>query len=355
MAEKFEEKTEQATPRRRQKAREKGETAKSKEITGVIPIWIFFLVLVFGYFMFMPFLQFFMASLERGFEVTLDKGSLVETVRTDIFQIALIVAPLFGLMLFVIAIVHFIQTGFLFSVVPLSPKLSRLNPIEGVKKIFSLNALFEAFKGIFKIIMLGLVAYLLIKSEVVNMLLLADMGIPSIAVFIHDQITMLVLASVVVLTIFAFLDFAYQRWQFDRNLRMTRHEVKEDYKEVEGDPLIRARIKSLQRDMARKRMMQDVPKADVVITNPTHLAVALKYDSSKMGAPVIVAKGANLISEKIKEIANKSGVPVFEDKPLAMALFKFDVGMEVPEALYKAVATILANVYKLKGRGNSYA
>jgi flagellar biosynthetic protein FlhB len=133
---------------------------------------------------------------------------------------------------------------------------------------------------------------------------------------------------------------------------MTKKEVKDDFKEIEGDPYIQARIRSLQREMARKRMMQEVPKADVVITNPTHFAVALKYETAKMGAPTVIAKGANLIAEKIKEIAQKNGIPVFEDKPLAKALFKLNIGQEIPETMYKAVATILANVYKLK-RGAS--
>jgi flagellar biosynthetic protein FlhB len=157
--------------------------------------------------------------------------------------------------------------------------------------------------------------------------------------------------SALVLTVFAVIDFAFQRWQFSRNLRMTKQEVREEYKEVEGSPMIKARMKSIQREMARRRMMQEVPRADVVITNPTHFAVALKYDFRKGGAPRVVAKGANIIAEKIKEIARQSGVPVFEDKPLARALFALDVNQEISEVFYKAVAAILAQVYRMKGKG----
>lgn len=353
MPEEFDERTEQATPRRRQKAREKGEIPRSRELTGIMPLWVVFLYLSFGGFMLTALLAYLRASLKRGFEVSLNDVSFVDMFRADTFQVGLMMAPFFGVMLVVIVVVHFLQTGFLISPAPLSPDINKINPIEGIKKFFSLNTIFETIKGIFKIIVLGLILYLLIKKELINLPLLVDMDIQAIAGFSFNQIRKLLLISAVVLTVFAIADFAYQRWQFERNLRMTKQEVKEEYKEVEGDPRVKARIKSLQREMARKRMMQEVPKADVVITNPTHFAVALKYDSSKMGAPTVIAKGANLIAEKIKEIANKSGIPVFEDKPLARILFKLNIGQEIPETLYRAVATILANVYKLKGKVRS--
>lgn len=348
MPEEFEERTEQATPRRRQKAREKGEIPRSRELTSIVPLWVVFLYLSFGGFMFTTLLTYLRNSLKRGFEISLNEVSFVDIFKTDTVQVGLMMAPLFGLMLLVIVIIHFLQTGFLLSPAPLSPDINRLNPISGIKKFFTLNTVFETLKGIFKVIVLGLILYLLIKRELVTVPMLVDMDMQSIVGFSFNQIKKLLLIAAIVLSVFAVADFAYQRWQYDRNLRMTKQEVKEEYKEVEGDPRVKARIRSLQREMARKRMMQEVPKADVVITNPTHFAVALKYDSSKMGAPVVVAKGANLIAEKIKEIAQKSGVPVFEDKPLARALFNLNIGQEIPEVLYRAVATILANVYKLK-------
>jgi flagellar biosynthetic protein FlhB len=350
MPEEFDERTEQATPRRRQKAREKGEIPRSRELTGIMPLWVVFLYLSFGGFMFTSLLTYLKTSLRRGFEISLNEVSFMDVFKTDTVHVALMMAPFLGLMLFVIVIVHFLQTGFLLSPAPLSPDINRINPLEGIKKFFSLNTIFETLKGVFKVVVLGLILYLLIKKELINLPLLVDMDIQSIMGFSFNQIRKLLLISAIVLTVFAVADFAYQRWQFERNLRMTKQEVKEEYKEVEGDPRVKARIKSLQREMARKRMMQEVPKADVIITNPTHFAVALKYDPSKMGAPTVVAKGANLIAEKIKEIAAKNGVPVFEDKPLARTLFKLGIGQEIPETLYRAVATILANVYKLKNR-----
>lgn len=350
MPEESDERTEPATPRRREKARQKGQVARSRELTGIVPLWIMLLYFLFGGFLLMNLLVYMQSSLQRGFEFQLTEASVGSLFRTDISQVGLMFLPIFVLMVFFIAVVHFIQTGFLVTASPLSPDLSRIDPIKGIKKFFSLNMLFEAIKGILKLIVLGAMLYLVIRTELVNLPLLVDMDVNNIAEYSFHQITRLLMIAAIVLTIFAFADFAYQNWQHERNIRMTKKEVSDDFKEVEGDPYVRARIRSLQREMARKRMMQEVPKADVVITNPTHFAVALKYDSAKMGAPTVIAKGLNLIAEKIKEIAQKNGVAVFEDKPLAKALFKLNVGQEIPETMYKAVAAILANVYKLKGR-----
>ncbi|MBI3591989.1 MAG: flagellar biosynthesis protein FlhB, partial [Nitrospirae bacterium] len=336
MPEEFDERTEQATPRRRQKAREKGEVPRSRDLTGLMPLWVVFAYFSFGGFMFTTLLSYLRTALKRGFDVSLNEVSFVEIFRADSVNAGMLMAPLFGLMLALVTAAHFLQTGFLISPAPLTPDFSKINPLQGIKKFFSLNTLFEAVKGFFKVIVLGWILYLILKNEVLHLPLLVDMDIASIAGFSYMQVKKLLLISTIVLSVFAIADFGYQRWQFERNLRMTKQEVKEEYKEMEGDPRVKARIKSLQREMARKRMMQEIPKADVVITNPTHFAVALKYDSSKMGAPTVVAKGANLVAEKIKEIAGENRVPVFEDKPLARALFKLDIGQEIPEAFYKA-------------------
>lgn len=348
MPEEFEERTEQATPRRRQKAREKGDVPRSKDLTSLMPLLAVTMYLTFGSFMLTSLLSYLRFALKRGFEVNLNDVSFVEIFRADTLQIGMIMGPLFIIILFLIAIVHFIQTDFLITAAPLSPDLSKINPIEGIKRFFSLNTLFETAKGLLKVIVLGFILYYLLKKEIVNLPYLVDMDIHNIMGFSFTQIRKLLFIAVAVLAVFAVADFAYQRWQFERKLRMSKQELKEEYKEIEGDPRVRARIKSLQRDMARKRMMQEVPKADVVITNPTHFAVALQYDPAKMSAPAVTAKGANLIAEKIKEIAQKSGVPIFEDKPLARTLYKLNLHQEIPETLYKAMAAILANVYKLK-------
>ncbi len=352
MPEQFEEKTEQATPRRREKAREKGDVPKSRELTSLLPVWTILLYLLFSGAFFSSLLTYFGSSLRRGVTMTLTETTLMDVFKADTMQMGMMMLPLFMLMLAGVLIVHFLQTGFLLSTVPLTPDLSKINPLQGIKRMFSVNTLYETVKGLFKVAVLSAILYLMLKKEVFNIPLLIDMDIKSIMAFCFGQIKKIVMISALVLTVFAAVDYAFQRWQYSRNLKMTKQEIKEEYKEVEGSPMIKARLKSIQREMARKRMMQEVPRADVVITNPTHYAVALKYDVGKMGAPRVVAKGANLIAAKIKEIARQSGVPVFEDKPLARTLFSsLDVNQEIPEAFYKAVAAILAQVYRMKGKG----
>jgi len=352
MPEQFEEKTEQATPRRREKAREKGDVPKSRELTSLLPVWTIVLYLLFSGALFSSLLTYFGSSLRRGVTMTLTETTLMDVFKADTMQMGMMMLPLFMLILAGVLIVHFLQTGFLLSTVPLTPDLSKINPLQGIKRMFSVNTLYETVKGLFKVAVLSAILYLMLKKEVFNIPLLIDMDIKSIMAFCFGQIKKIVMISALVLTVFAAVDYAFQRWQYSRNLKMTKQEIKEEYKEVEGSPMIKARLKSIQREMARKRMMQEVPRADVVITNPTHYAVALKYDVGKMGAPRVVAKGANLIAAKIKEIARQSGVPVFEDKPLARTLFSsLDVNQEIPEAFYKAVAAILAQVYRMKGKG----
>jgi flagellar biosynthetic protein FlhB len=350
MAEEFDEKTEQPTPRRREKAREKGDVPKSRELTSLFPVWTILLYLLFGSAMFTSLLNYFGSSLRRGVTMQLTENTLMDVFKADTMQVGMIMLPLLILILIGVLVVHFLQTGFLISTQPLAPDLSKLDPLKGIKRIFSVVTLYETIKGIFKIAILGTILYLMLKKEVFNIPLLIDMDITSIVGFGFAQIKKIVLISAIVLTVFAAVDFAFQRWQYTRNLRMTKQEIKEEQKEIEGSPMVKARIKSIQREMARKRMMQEIPRADVVITNPTHFAVALKYETGKGSAPKVVAKGQNLVAQKIKEIAKSSGVPVFEDKPLARALFTLDLNQEIPEVFYKAVATILAQVYKMKGR-----
>jgi len=225
----------------------------------------------------------------------------------------------------------------------------------GSKKIFlSRRSLFELGKGFFKIGVIGFTIYLTLRSMVDDIVVLIDSDLGKISSFMVSSVFSLMLKTGIVYFLIAVFDFAFQKWEYERELRMTRQEVKEEIKELEGDPQIKARIRRKQAEIARRRMMQNVPKSDVVITNPTHIAIALKYDSEKMNAPKVVAKGMNLIAEKIKEIAMKHKIPIVEDKPLAHALYKMvDVDEEIPPQLYKAVAKVLAYVYQLKKKSYS--
>lgn len=349
MPEDFEERTEPASGRKLEEARRKGNIPRSRDLTAVIPVWLFFLLLIYGGGIFIGLNSYMQQSFRRIADIpSLTELRLIEIIRTDITSIGSLLAPFFLYVFFTIILLNFLQTGFNFSLGTLTPNFSKLNPIQGFSRLFSLNALFESAKGVLKIIVFAVVLYMLLKNEFDTMPLLVDMDMKTIISFSLEKIKKLVLFAAIILSIFAAIDFAYQKWHFAKEMRMTKTEVKEEMKQMEGDPHVRARIRSLQRDMARKRMMQEVPKADVVITNPTHIAVALRYDAKEMEAPKVVAKGANLVAEKIKEIAIKHRVPLYEDKPLARALFKLEVGQEIPETLYKAVASILANIYKLR-------
>ncbi|GAQ94225.1 flagellar biosynthetic protein FlhB [Thermodesulfovibrio aggregans] len=349
MPEELQERTEQATPRRRERARQKGEVPRSRELTSIVSPWIIFLYFVFSGSFFIALQQHLKESFTR-LNPDYISGALFAIIKSEIKWFFLQFAPLGGVVLFSVLLVHFIQTGFLFTGAPLVPDLSRISPIKGIKRLFSLNALFETVKGVLKLIALGFVIYFVLKKDINILPLLIDMDIKAIVGVSFEKIYQLFLACLIMLTVFSGIDFAYQRWQYERNLRMTKQEIKEEFKETEGSPMVRARIRSLQREIARRRMMQEVPKADVVITNPLHIAVCIKYDSQNMNAPKVVAKGANILAERIKQLARAAGVPIYENKPLARVLYKIPVGEEIPEALYKAVATILATVYNLKGK-----
>jgi flagellar biosynthetic protein FlhB len=347
MAEEYEEKSEPASGRKLEEAKKKGNIPRSRDLTAVIPIWLFFLLLVYGGGIFTGLHAYLYHSFRRVGGGLSDVG-LIETIRGDIVNVGSMMVPFFLYLFFLMLLINFLQTGFSFSLGSLAPNFSKLNPLQGFSRLFSLNALFESLKGVFKVIVFAIVLYLLLKNDMDSLPLLVDMDINTIVDFSLSKIKKLALIAALVLTIFAAIDFAYQKWHFAKEMKMTKSEVKEELKQMEGDPQVKARIKSLQREMARRRMMQEVPKADVVITNPTHIAVALRYDPKEMEAPKVVAKGANLIAERIKEIAIANRIPLYEDKPLARTLFQLEVGQEIPETLYKAVANILANIYKLR-------
>jgi flagellar biosynthetic protein FlhB len=242
------------------------------------------------------------------------------------------------------------QVGFLYTTEPLAPKLEKIDPLKGFQRIISLNSVVELIKSISKIAIVTFVVYLTMKGEVEKVAPLILMSPMEIVRYISAVSFNILMKSSWVLLLLAALDYAYQKWDYEKKLRMTKQEIKDESKQSDGDPQQKARVKSLQREWAMSRMMDEVLKADVVITNPTHFAIALKYNKDEMGAPRVVAKGRNHLAQRIKELAIGAGVPIVEDKPLARAIFKsIDVGGEIPANLYKAVAEILVHIYKLKG------
>ncbi|OPY85186.1 MAG: Flagellar biosynthetic protein FlhB [Smithella sp. PtaU1.Bin162] len=345
------ERTEEATSRRRDDAREKGQVARSQEL---VSVGILVACLIYFYFGASGMLRNIMELMTSGFrsagEINLTQDSLPYLLNDYVFKYFFILFPIMLIVLIAAFLGNVLQVGFMFSAESVTPKFSKIDPIKGFQKFFSVRSIVELIKNIFKICIISMVAYFVIKGELSNMILLMEQNsVWGLMTYLGRICFKIILATTVILVVLAILDYIYQRWEHEKSLRMTKQEIKDEYKNTEGDPLIKSRIRRLQREIAQKRMMAAVPKADVVITNPTHLAVAIRYDHESMTAPKVVAKGANLIAEKIKQIAGENDIPIVEDKPLAQVLYKMvDIDCLIPEDLYKAVAEVLAFVYDQK-------
>jgi len=266
-------------------------------------------------------------------------------------QFILLLGPLMVALVVVGILANIMQVGFLYTTKPIIPKFSKINPITGFGRIFSLRSLVDLIKSLFKITVLGYVAFTVYRAHFHEFFGLLNQPVNRILVFLSLTSFQILWRCSLVLTALAVLDYLYQRWEWIQDLKMTKDEIKDEFKQMEGDPQLKSRIRSLQMAAARQRMMQEVPRADVVITNPVHLAVALLYDKQRSAAPLVVAKGAGIVAENIKKVAREHGVPVVENKPLARMIYKLvQLNEVIPVDLYQAVAEVLAYVYKLKGR-----
>ncbi|MDI9571135.1 MAG: flagellar biosynthesis protein FlhB [Pseudomonadota bacterium] len=344
------EKTEKATPKRREESHKKGQVAKSRELSSVA---ILVGTLIYFYFNAPDLLKGLMAMtkkmLGRAGQVQLTGAGVPALFAELAWQVVILLLPLMLTVVVVSLLANILQVGFIFSAEAMAPKFSKINPIKGMKNVLGLRAFVELLKNTLKIIVIGSVAYLSIRSEVWGFLPLMDQGAWQILSFIGGNAFKILSNVCWLLMVLAVLDYLYQRWEHEKNIKMTKQELKEENKQMEGDPLIKGRIRRLQREAARKRMMASVPKADVVITNPTHLAVALKYDVATMAAPVLLAKGAGHVAERIREIAGEHRIPIVENKWVARVLYRMvDIDGVIPENLYRAVAEILAYVYGLR-------
>lgn len=345
-----EEKTEKPTGKKLGEARKKGQVAKSPELSSAFILLGSLGVLLFaGPWMFWA-LNEFMQGVFGNLGTLRIEGDSARAFLLEIFeQVLVILMPLMVVLMIVGVGANLMQVGFLFTLEPFTPKLSKFNPIKGMKKFVSLRALVDLLKSVVKILFIGGVAYSVMMGEIDIIPSLIEMSvgqilsficIASLKIFFYVSLAMLVLAVI---------DFTYQKWQHKKELMMTKQEVKDERKQSEGDPQVKSKIRQAQREMAMRRMMQAVPEADVIITNPTSLAIALKYDAKEMVAPQIVAKGAGFVAERIKEIAKENDVPIVEDKPLAQVLYKAgEIGDSIPDSLYRAIAEILAYVYRLR-------
>lgn len=348
------EKTEKATPKRKQDARKKGQVLHSREISSALVLLIVFLSMkLLGNYMYSEITAFFRLCMNE-LAVSFDAWSVSEVLRLlgiVMIQLLKIVGPLFGIALVVGVVANYAQVGSLFTMETLRPKFSNLNPINGIKRIFSIRGLVELLKALIKITVVGVVAWQSLRAEENNIVKLMDLDLISSAGYIFSTTIDIAVKICVIMVIIGVLDYGYQWWQYEKDLKMSKQEVKEEYKEMEGNPEIKQKIKQKQREISMRRMLSEVPKADVVITNPTHYAIAIRYDPKKAPAPIVVAKGQDYLAQRIKDVAKANGVETVENKPLAQALFKaVDIGKQVPPELYQAVAEILAFVYQLKGK-----
>jgi len=346
------EKTEKATPRKKEKAREEGQVAKSQEIgTAFLFIFMFAALGMLGEYMLNGLLRVFRHSLSMipMAEEMRDTMTLSGHIGNMLLQTILILAPILLVAMVVGFTTSVVQVGWHPTTKPLKPKFSKLNPLQGIKRLFSMKALLELVKSILKFTIILMVIYDIMKDEAPSLFLLLDMEMLPAVLYIGDVCLRLGLNVGTAYLLIAAGDYAYVRWKHSKDLRMSKQEVKEEYKNVEGNPQIKGKIRQKMREASMRRMMQEVPKADVIITNPTHFAVALSYDKEKGEAPVVVAKGADYLAKRIKDIAKENNVIIVENKPLARTLYAaVDIGREIPSELYQTVAEVLAYVYKLK-------
>jgi len=350
MAETEQERTEQPTPKRLEEARKKGQVPRSTELSAAAVILTVGGGLHFlGGYMGTRLNGLMSASLTLSREQSVDESLLYPSLLTAAGHGLIACIPILGLTLLAALVAPMLLGGWNLSFNALLPDFTRLNPMNGFGRMFSTRSLVDLTKAFAKFILLALVALLVLRQKSAELL---GLGMEPTRVAIAHAISLtgyafLMLAGT--LGLIAAADVPWQLFQHNKQLKMTREEVREEMKESEGSPEIKGRIKSMQREIARRRMMQEVPKADVVVVNPTHFAVALRYDDKRMRAPVVVAKGADIIAARIREIATESLVPIFEAPPLARALFKsVEIGNEIPATLYVAVAQVLTYIYQLK-------
>ncbi|RLE12823.1 flagellar biosynthesis protein FlhB [Candidatus Aerophobetes bacterium] len=348
-----EEKIHPPTPRRRRRARRRGQVAKSMEINSLLVLTGGIVLLKFlGYPLFASLLSLSRNIWSELFYFTSASPDICLKLKQALLHTALHLLPFFLLVAGIALAANIVQVGFVFSFYPLAPDPGRINPVRGLKRIFSTQALMRLLISLLKITIVGYIAYLTVRGQLPVIFSLTGQEIGKIFVTTLRLAFYLILSLCLGIAPLALLDYVFQRRRYERELRMSPEELKEEYKQTEGNPLTKSRIRSLQRQILRSRMMQKVPQADVVITNPVHLAVALQYERERMNAPVVVAKGAGLIAEKIKEVARKHKVPIVENKWLAQMLYRsVEIGEEIPVKLYQAVAEILAYIYRLKGKG----
>lgn len=345
------EKTEKATPKKRQDARKKGQVIKSQDITSAIVMLLVFIFLV-------AFAGSFTANIQSFFKQTflhnmhIQELTIEETMqlfKSMLLELAIIILPIMGVAMVAALLGNYIQFGFLFTTESMKFDLKKMDPIKGLKRIFSVKAIIELLKSVLKIAFIGSVTTIIVWTNIKAVLALSFKSPEETLVTVATLVGTMGIAASLVLLCLSVLDWSYQKYDYEKNLKMSKQDIKDEYKNSEGDPLIKSKIKQRQREMAMRRMMSEIPTADVVITNPTHYALVLKYDEDEMDAPKVVAKGTDFVAQKIKLIAKEHDIVMVENRPLARAMYdQVEIGDAVPDEFFKAVAEILAYVYRIK-------
>lgn len=345
-----EEKTEQATPKKKSDAKKKGQVAKSKEVALALTLIAATLVIsTMGNFSYDTLRNMMFSYLNSSLNMDLNYNNIRYLLLYGISNIALIFL-IFAVPIMILGVLaNYIQSGFIFTTETLKPDFKKLNPIEGFKKIFSSRTVVELFKDIILIIIVGFIGYQFVRDNLGKLLIMNTLTFNSIPYALKGIFVGILFRISLLMFVIAVSDYIYQRFMHNKDLKMTKQEIKEEFKQSEGDPQVKSKRKQKMKEMSASRMMASVPEATVVVTNPTHLAVALMYKEGESSAPIVIAKGADRIALKIKEIAKDNNVPIIEDKPLARLIYeKVDIDGEIPMDMYQAVAEILALVYKMK-------
>lgn len=345
-------KTEEPSAKRIQDAEERGNFAHSRELTSAFILMMAILAFTLGgSFVTKKMMATWHNLISQAHTVEPTIPAMRELLAWIVQNVLTILSPILLSIMVGGIVVNLMQTGGLkFSGHPLIPKFNKLNPISGTQRMFSMVALMELFKSLFKVTLISLIAFFTIKSHFSEIPAMTDFGVGQILTFMGRVGLEIMIQVLLALIVLAFIDYLFQRFTYMKNLRMTKQEVKDERKDTEGSPQVKQRIRSVQLEMMRRRMMAAVPEADVIVTNPTHYSIAIKYDRNRHDAPVVVAKGMGPVALRIREIARENDVPLVEDKPLARLLYKtVDIGQYIPAELYRAVAEILAYVYRLKG------
>lgn len=350
------EKTEAPTAKKLEDARKEGQVAKSKEmITALMLLALFMLIKIYiasmGRDMMDLFTEFYgtMQNIVSNSEYGLRFADMDGMISTAVSEIVVLLLPFLIVSVLIALLGNMLQQKWMVTTKPLAPKLSKINPANGFKRLFNVKQLIEVLKSMAMLIVIGIVIYTTISKELGTIFAMYNLTLYQALAVVGDMIVELGLKISLIFLAIGFLDLFYQRWKFKEDMKMTKQEVKDEYKNQEGDPQVKGQIRRKMMEVSRRRMMEALPEADVVITNPTHFAVALKYDANQGKAPVVIAKGADYLAMDIKERAREYGIEIVENKPLARILYhNVDIGAEIPQELYVAVAEVLAFVYSVK-------